>query len=135
MEGHLAGALSRWNDPISEASAHLCVLQSAEVVLTVKLENVAFHAGTDYTTGRTMFWRGININPHSIGIELEGFAATGYAKGQIIRLRRVVDWLCAKYPTIPRQHTFDQVDGLHAHSEISNMRGDPGPLFFWQSIL
>ena len=33
------------------------------------------------------------------------------------------------------ERTFDRIDGHHAHSEISAMRDDPGPLFDWRWVL
>ena len=132
MEGWLDGAISTWNKGV--AGAHLCVLRDGGVVLSCLLENIAWHAGTDYDTGRTMFWRGTNINPYSVGIELEGFAETGFTEKQAAAVRRVSDWLTDRYG-IPRKHTFDQIAGHHAHSEISNQRSDPGPHFDWSWVL
>ena len=139
MQGFLAGALSRFNDPNSQASAHLGLLQDGTVVRFRPFEDVTFHAGTDNDPnggiyGRTPFWRSNNINPHSIGVELEGFLDKGYTPAQAAAVRRVADWLAAHYP-IPRQHTFDQLAGHHAHSELSSSRSDPGPRFDWSWVL
>ena len=75
-----------------------------------------------------------SINPSSVGVELDGFAATGCTPDQAAACRRVSDWLTARYGIL-REHTFDQIDGHHAHSEISASRGDPGPLFEWRWVL
>lgn len=138
MEGYLAGAIQRWNT--GAAGAHLCVLRSGEVVLTCLLDDTAWHAGTDGRPGsgvygRTPYWRTHNVNPYSVGIELEGFAATGYTAAQAGACRRISDWFTAKYPAIPREHTFDQMAGHHAHGELSSSRSDPGPLFDWGWVL
>ena len=127
-------ALERWNDPTSSASAHLVILRDGSVVLTVELDNIAWHAGTDASIGRTPFWQRNNINPFSVGIELEGFAVTGFTPQQFLAARRVADWLTAHY-NIPREHTLDQIEGHHLHSELSNQRHDPGPTFSWQAVL
>jgi N-acetyl-anhydromuramyl-L-alanine amidase AmpD len=140
MEGGLAAALAHWN--AGNAGAHLCILKDGTVVLTCRLEDVAWHAGTDNNPlggqyGRTPFWRMHNINPYSIGIELEGFADArdgGYTGAQVRALRRVTDALCARYG-IQRQHTLDQIDGLHTHEELSANRGDPGDAFSWAWVL
>jgi N-acetyl-anhydromuramyl-L-alanine amidase AmpD len=136
MEGFLAGALASWNS--GKAGAHLAILKDGTVVLTCPLVQVAWHAGTDDdpqsgTYGRTPFWRrpANNINPHSIGIELEGFADArdgGFTLAQQRSIRRVADWLTGTYGIL-RQHTLDQIPGHHRHSELSAMRGDPGPTF------
>jgi len=59
MEGFLDGAIKRWNT--GAAGAHLCILETGEVVRTVRLEDVAWHAGN---------W---DYNTRSIGIEHEGW--------------------------------------------------------------
>lgn len=137
MEGWLAGALSRWNS--GAAGAHLCLLRSGEIVLTVKLEDVAHHAGTDNNPrsgvyGRTPFWRGHNVNPYSIGVELEGFAISGYTAEQARGVRTISEWAKAIYG-IAQEHTFDRIDGQHTHGELSSSRSDPGQLFEWSWAL
>ena len=108
--------------------------RDGEVVLNVQLENIAWHAGTDASIARTPFWQRNNINAFSVGIELEGYAATGFTAPQYTSARRIADWLTATYP-IPREHTLDQIDGHHLHSELSNQRHDPGPSFAWAAVL
>jgi N-acetyl-anhydromuramyl-L-alanine amidase AmpD len=137
MEGWLAGAIARWNT--GAAGAHLCILRSGEVVLTCKLEDVAWHAGTHGTPGRdgfgrTPFWQRNNINPHSVGIELEGFLTMGYTDEQAAASRRVSNWLTQKYDIL-RQHTTNRIDGHHTHGELSSSRSDPGPHFDWGWVL
>ena len=137
MEGYLAGAIERWNT--GAAGAHLCILQTGEVVLTCKLEDVAWHAGTHNTPdkdgyGRNQFWRTHNINPYSIGVEIEGFLSAGYTAKQQKACRRVSDWLANKYHILP-VHTSNQIEGYHAHSELSSTRSDPGPKFDWAWVV
>ena len=137
MEGWLPGAIQRWNT--GAAGAHLCVLQSGVVVLTCKLEDVAWHAGTHGKYGRdgygrTDFWRKRNINPYAIGVEIEGFAQKGFTPEQAAACRRVSDWVANRYG-IKREHTFDEIDGHHTHAELSSSRGDPGPGFDWAWVL
>lgn len=143
MEGFLAGAIQRWNTGV--ASAQLCILRSGEIILTVKPENVAWHAGTNNLPGtdgygRTPFWRQVNINPYSLGVELEGFVAAtadhdgGYTALQIASAVRAATWLFQVYG-ITLQHTYDQINGHHTHAEISSTRSDPGPLFDLDDVL
>jgi N-acetyl-anhydromuramyl-L-alanine amidase AmpD len=137
MEGFLDGAIKRWNT--GAAGAHLCILQSGEVVRTVRLEDVAWHAGTHNSPnkdgyGRTPFWRSHNINAFSVGIEIEGFLTRGYNQAQAEACRRVSDWLTHEYQ-IERAHTMDAIDGHHAHGELSSSRTDPGPMFDWSWVL
>lgn len=132
MEGYLPGAISTWNQ--GAASAHLCVLRDGTIVRTVPIEDIAWHAGTNATTGRTAFWKAHNINPYSIGVELEGFVASGYTREQIDACVRIGRWAQAKYGVKPVRGG-DSLDGHHLHSEISNQRSDPGPLFPFDAIL
>jgi N-acetyl-anhydromuramyl-L-alanine amidase AmpD len=137
MEGFLPGAIARWNTGV--AGAHLAILRSGAVVRTCRLDDVAFHAGTDNDPksgvfGRTQFWRQHNINPYSVGIELEGFLSKGYTPQQASACRRVSDWLTHKYSVL-REHTVDQIEGHHLHSELSSSRSDPGSQFNWDWVL
>jgi N-acetyl-anhydromuramyl-L-alanine amidase AmpD len=133
MEGHLTGAIATWNQ--GKADAHLSVLEDGTIVLTCLLEHIAWHAGTNNKPnggayGRTAFWRTNNVNPHSIGVELEGFYTQPYTAAQAAAVRKIARWAEKKYG-IPRVHTFDQIAGQHTHSELSSSRLDPGPLFDW----
>lgn len=132
MEGYLAGAIATWNQ--GAASAHLCVLRSGEIVRTVEIENIAWHAGTNAASGRTAFWKANNINPYSIGVELEGFVTSGYTREQIDACVKIGRWAQAQYGIQPVRGG-DSLDGHHLHSEISNQRSDPGPLFPFDAIL
>lgn len=133
LEGSTQGAINWWNQQKS-ASAHYIISKDGTIIETVSPENVAWHAGTDSKTGRTAFWKSHNINGYSIGIELEGFTTDKYTDQQYNSLINLTKWLAATY-FIPRQHTFDMLPGLHAHSEISNQRSDPGPNFDWNRWL
>jgi hypothetical protein len=132
MEGYLPGAIATWNQ--GAASAHLCVLRDGTIVRTVEIENIAWHAGTSAATGRTAFWRANNINPYSIGVELEGFVASGYTPEQIASCVRIGQWALATYGIQPVRGG-DSLSGHHLHGEISSQRTDPGPLFPFDSIL
>jgi hypothetical protein len=132
MEGYLAGAIATWNQ--GAASAHLCVLRDGTIVRTVEIENIAWHAGTDAATGRTAFWKAHNINPYSIGVELEGFTTSGYTPEQVAACVAIGRWALARYGIQPVRGG-DGLDGHHLHSEISNQRSDPGPLFPFDAIL
>lgn len=140
MEGGLAAAIARWNTGV--ASAHLCVLKAGDVVLTVKIDDTAWHAGTDNNPtgekyGRTAFWRTNNINENSIGVELEGYADAhdgGFTAAQIDACVKIASWARVKYKVL-HQHTMDQIPGHHLHSELSTNRIDPGATFPIDTIL
>jgi len=137
MEGSLPAALDWWDH--GKAGAHFGITRDGEIVLTSRLENIAWHAGTDNdpdggTYGRTAFWRTHNINPYSVGVELEGFTTTPYPEPQIQACIKLGRWLTRTYG-IPTVHSFDTIPGHHLHSELSANRSDPGPLFPLDRIL
>lgn len=134
MEGSLDGSIAWWNKPEAQSSAHLAVARNGEIHLCVKLEDVAWHAGTNMYTANNDFWKYNNINPSSIGVELEGYAATGFTLPQVQAVQRISEWFAGPIYKILAKHTFNQIDGHHAHSEISNQRSDPGPHFDWSWI-
>ena len=137
MEGYLPGAMSWWNQ--GTAGAHICIQRDGTIWLTCELHNIPWHGGTSDdpsgpSYGRTPFWRRNNANPWTVGIELEGFAASGITEAQVQACIKVGRWLREKY-NIPSERQFDTFAGHHAHGDISASRSDPGPHFPWDRIL
>ena len=91
----------------------------------VPTKDVAWHAGNWY------------MNEHSIGIEHEGFAATGatwYSEPLYRNSARLVRYLADKYDIpLDRVHIIghDQVPGTFA-DDVAGMHWDPGPYWDWQ---
>ena len=91
----------------------------------IPTKDVGWHAGNWY------------VNEHSIGIEHEGFAATGatwYSEPLYRNSARLVRYLAAKYDIpLDRAHIIghDQVPGTTA-STVAGMHWDPGPYWDWQ---
>lgn len=133
LEGSTEGAINWWNTN-GQSGAHYIISKDGTIVQTVPDEFIAWHAGTDASTGRTRFWEQNNINTDSIGIELEGYTHTPYTSEQYKSLTELGAYLSKKY-NIPVEHTFDKIEGWHTHSEISNQRSDPGPFFNMQVTL
>lgn len=126
LEGYEEGAIAWWNR--GAAGAHVIGTRSGELVLTCPLNLVAWHAGTDRFTGRVtrgMDFRSFNLNPHSVGYELEGFAfnGEGYTPAQYAALGRFARWY---RDTLGWAGTPERT---WLHSEVSTQRGDPGPAF------
>lgn len=126
LEGYEDGAIAHWNT--GAAGAHLIGTREGELVLCVPLDLVTWHAGTSPQTGRVMRgvdFRHYNINPDSCGYELEGFAfdGQGFTSEQYATLIRFARWYRAELGWA------GTADVTWRHSEISNQRGDPGPLF------
>ena len=91
----------------------------------VPTHDVAWHAGNWY------------VNTHSIGIEHEGFAATGatwYSESLYRSSAKLVRYLAKKYDIpMDRAHIIghDQVPGT-VPSTVASMHWDPGPYWDWQ---
>lgn len=59
-----SGAVSWFNNPSAQASAHLVVDHNGAITQMMTFDKVAFHAGRSS-------WRGVNgLNTHSVGIEI-----------------------------------------------------------------
>jgi N-acetyl-anhydromuramyl-L-alanine amidase AmpD len=91
----------------------------------IPTKDVGWHAGNWY------------VNEHSIGIEHEGFAASGatwYSEPLYRNSARLVRYLADKYDIpLDRAHIMghDQVPGTTA-STVAGMHWDPGPYWDWQ---
>lgn len=135
-QGHtIQSAIDTWNNNCA-ASAQLVVGEDGEVVLTVLIENVAWHAGAGPGVGRTPFWAdgANNVNPRSVGVEFCGIAGTPYTDAQYQSGAEIAHWLEADYG-VPRLYTPDLLPGWIDHAAISNQRSDPGPTFNWARFL
>ncbi len=90
----------------------------------VPTKDVAWHAGNWY------------VNMHAIGVEHEGFAATGatwYTEQMYRKSAKLVAYLAAKYDIpVDRAHIIghDQVPGT-TPATVAGMHWDPGPYWDW----
>lgn len=129
QEGYYNGSVSWFQNPAARAAANY-VMRAADGHITqmVSGSNVVWHAGNWY------------VNQHSVGIEHEGFAATGatwYTEISYRRSARLVQWLAARYgiPT-DRQHIIGHgnVPGTTTPN-IKAMHWDPGPFWDWNHYM
>jgi hypothetical protein len=128
-EGYYNGTLSWFQNPAAYAAAHYELRSSdGHVTQMIQNTNVAWQAGNWY------------INAHSIGIEHEGFAATGatwYTEAMYRQSAKLVRYLAAKYRIpLDRQHIIghDNVPATTAGG-IKNMHWDPGPYWDWNHYM
>ncbi|MBV9022692.1 MAG: N-acetylmuramoyl-L-alanine amidase [Streptomycetaceae bacterium] len=118
-------AIRAFKNPANGAAANY-VMQSStgKVTQVVPDKDVAFHTGN--------YW----FNMHSVGIEHEGFAASGatwYTTAQYRATAHLVRYLAARYGIpLDRRHIIghDNVPGP-ASSKVSGMHWDPGPYWDW----
>ncbi len=102
-------------------------LRSSDGLIAQHLEpkDVGWHAGNWY------------VNSHSIGLEHEGFAATGaqwFSEPMYRSSARLVRYLAKKYDIpLDMQHVFghDQIPGV-APANVAGMHWDPGPYWNWE---
>lgn len=96
-----------------------------QIAQHLKPEDVGWHAGNWY------------INGHSIGLEHEGFAATGaewFSEPMYRSSARLVRYLATKYDIpLDMQHIFghDQIPGV-TPANVAGMHWDPGPYWNWE---
>lgn len=84
MEGGYSGAISWFSQKKSQVSAHFVLREDGvEAVQMVHLDDKAWHCKA--------------FNSRSIGIEMAGFAAKGFADAEWIAAARVVAWLLKEY--------------------------------------
>ena len=119
-----AAALSWFESPDSQVSAHYVIDRDGTIYRCVADELRAWHAGSSEFAGRT------NVNDFSLGIELVGFATGPYTDAQIDVLVELCVDRCLTYPAI----TVARIVG---HSDIATPPGrktDPGPHFPWDAM-
>lgn len=109
-----------WNYTIRSSDGH--------VAEHLNNKNVGWHAGNWY------------VNMHSIGIEHEGFAASGatwYTERMYESSAALVRYLADEYDVpVDRAHIIghDQVPGVDA-AHVKGMHWDPGPYWDWEHYL
>ncbi len=117
-------ALSWFESPHSQVSAHYVVDRDGAVYRCVDDEARAWHAGSSVLDGRG------DVNTFSIGIELVGFATGAYTPAQLDAVVELCATLCRKYPAI----TLERIVG---HQDIAvplGRKSDPGPHFPWEEL-
>ena len=96
MEGSYAGSISWFQNPAAQASAHYDIRSSdGQITQQVHDGDTAWHAGN---------W---NTNQHSVGIEHEGYAATGstwYTEAMVVSSAALTRWLCDTFQ-IPKDRS------------------------------
>jgi AmpD protein len=103
-------------------AAHVLIRRDGTLTQYVPFHLRAWHAGVSSYCGRE------TCNDFSIGIELEGTEAIGYAEAQYSRLADVIQALLAHYPTLSRK-------AITGHSDIApGRKTDPGPSFHWERL-
>ncbi len=106
-----------WNYTLRSSDGH--------VAQHLQAKDVGWHAGNWY------------INGHSIGLEHEGFAATGaqwFSEPMYRSSARLVRYLAKEYDIpLDMQHIFghDQIPGV-TPANVAGMHWDPGPYWNWE---
>lgn len=128
-EGSYQSAIDWFLNPASYTSSHYVIRSSdGDITQMVRLKDVAWTAGNWY------------MNPHSINIEHEGFAAQGqvwYTEAMYRSSAELVRWIAQKY-NIPldRQHILghDDIPRLNP-ARMIGAHWDPGPYWDWEHYM
>lgn len=121
--GSAAFGLYRMLDPDNKAepSAHFLVTEVGEILCLVPLNLVAWHAG------RSGWKRLDELNPMSIGIEIQNNGKDPYTTRQIEAVTRLLRFLLEYFNLPP--------SAVLGHRDVSPYRKqDPYPYFFWQAL-
>jgi N-acetyl-anhydromuramyl-L-alanine amidase AmpD len=132
MEGTYESAISWFENPAAQASAHYCIRSSdGEITQMVKEGDTAWHAGN---------W---SVNTQAIGIEHEGYAAqpeTWYTDAMYRQSAKLTAAICHRYDIpLDRDHIF-------GHAEVpdpnnpgqfggSGHHTDPGTGWDWDKYM
>lgn len=118
-------ALARLCDPAAEVSAHYLIAEDGRTWQLVPEAERAWHAGVS-AWGALM-----DVNSHSIGIELANPAAAGglppFPEPQMAALETLLDAVLARWAIPPAR--------VVAHSDVApGRKADPGPKFDWRRL-
>ena len=118
IEGSYEGAISWFQNPSSNVSAHYVIANEGDITQMVLEEDIGWHCG--------------NWNSQTIGIEHEGYASdpNSYPETMYVSSAALTRYLTDKY-SIPR--TRDYIVG---HVEVPGAtHTDPGPYWEWDHYM
>lgn len=118
-ESSCAAAVSWFQNPAAQSSAHYVVCLDGTIIQTVHEQDIAWHAGN---------WP---INQESIGIEHEGYAdGDYYTRAQYLASAALVRYLTHKYGLSPNRSV------IFGHENVPwANHTDPGPSWNWDYYL
>ncbi len=120
---NVEGTFAHFDDPTTEASAHLVIDRDGAVWQTVPYELKAWHAG------RSSLWGRADLNLTSVGVELVDVAGDPYPDQQLGALLAVTVDLCERFPAIA-------LNRIVGHEHVAPGRKvDPGTDFPWRPYL
>jgi N-acetyl-anhydromuramyl-L-alanine amidase AmpD len=134
VEGTASGAITWFQDPRAQVSAHFVVSKAGEITQMVEIEDIA--------------WTQTYCNQRAIGIECEGRASDpdNWTEPMMRVLAQLAAWLCQSYG-IPAEHPTGKATantqqgrfrkpGLIGHSQLQPWnKSDPGPYFPWDRLI
>jgi N-acetylmuramoyl-L-alanine amidase len=117
-----AAALERLCSPEFEVSAHYLIDSDGTIFQMVEESQRAWHAGAGQ-------WGDvIDVNSHSIGIELANTGQTPFAAAQMDALDSLLTGLLERHTISPER--------VIAHSDMApHRKNDPGPRFDWPRLV
>jgi hypothetical protein len=121
-QGSYAGAISWFQNPSAQVSAHFVVRASdGEITQMVSVNDTGWHAGN---------W---TYNQKSVGIEHEGYVSDpAWATAPLYQKSAALSaWICNHFG-IPKVHSGSSGPGLLGHVEVPGAtHTDPGPYWDW----
>src|ERR1700682_2988755 len=129
IEGSFASAVSIFQDPAREASAHYVIGYAGQIDQMVRERDIAWHAGN---------W---DYNTRAIGIEHEGYASSGgYTDAEYQASAHLAASICSRWGVpMDRAHVIghSEVPDPNNHGLFggSDHHWDPGPHWNWMSYM
>jgi N-acetylmuramoyl-L-alanine amidase len=115
--------INKFCDPRSKVSSHYFINKSGEIIIFVKTDKRAWHAGVSSWKKQS------NLNNNSIGVELENNGKEKFTIAQYEALLTIITQLKKEFSNIK-----DEL--ILGHSDIAPLRkSDPGIFFAWEKIL
>ncbi|WP_423743299.1 peptidoglycan recognition family protein (plasmid) [Haladaptatus sp. SPP-AMP-3] len=127
VQGSASGAVSWFQNPDADVSAHYTVSESGYKYQSVSDINIAWHAGD---------W---DYNQYSVGIEHGGYVSGTYEDAQYRASAKLASWLCDQYG-VPKQHPTSVPSdaanpangGIIGHEQVpASSHTDPGSNWDW----
>jgi N-acetyl-anhydromuramyl-L-alanine amidase AmpD len=120
-------------------SAHYSIGEDGQLYQHVQDSDVAFHVraadrnAPEWLPAPNGLYSPVNAS--TIGIELAGYAATGFTGPQYVTLGALLNEKCEEYG-LPKTLVVDEGARAHivSHGWLQRDRSDPGPLFDWDRI-
>ncbi len=131
VQGSASGAVSWFQNPDANVSAHFTVAEDGYLYQSLSEVNVGWHAGD---------W---SYNQSSVGIEHGGYVSGTYEDAQLQKSADLVAYLCEQYGIPKQRATYvptnagdNETGGIIGHDQVpGSSHTDPGDNWDWDYFI